>query len=118
MLPEDPISSSIRDCGGVAVLTVSGDIDMASGPAFKSAIGEALVGAPQALVLDLHRVDFLGSGGVQILLEAQRRIGDAARFAVVANDFSAGRIFQLLSLEELLSVYETVEDALREVKSS
>ncbi len=118
MLIEDPIISSIQDCDGVAVLAICGDIDTASAPAFKSAIGEALAGAPRALVLDLLEVHFLGSVGVQILLEAQRRIGDAARFAVVANDVAAGRIFQLLALDELLSVHKTVDDALREVKRS
>ena len=118
MLVEDPISSSIEFRGGVAVLTVRGEIDVASAPAFKSAIAEALAGNPQGLVLDLREVDFLGSVGVRILLEAQERVGDEDRFAVVARRPAAGRILQLLSLDELISVHETVGQALSRVTAN
>ncbi len=113
MLVEDPIGSSIEVRGGVAVLAIRGEIDVASAPAFKSAIAEALAGNPRGLVLDLLEVDFLGSVGVRILLEAQERVGDDDRFAVVAQSPAAGRILRLLSVDELLSVHETVVQALR-----
>ena len=112
MLLEDPISVSIQDCGGVAVLAVRGDIDVASAPAFKSAIGEALSGNPQALVLDLLRVRFSGSIGIRVLIEAQEKVGDHNRLAVVADGAAAGRMLQLLALDELLSVHQTVAEAL------
>lgn len=114
MLLEDPISTSIQGCGN-AVLAVRGDIDMTSAPAFKSAIAEALAGGPQALVLDLLEVKFFGSVGVRVLVEAQEKVGDGDRFAVVAHGSAAGRILQLVHLDELLSVHETVEDALSSV---
>ena len=118
MLLEDPISSSIHDCNGVAVVAIRGEVDTASAVAFRSAIGEALARDSQALVLDLCEAEFFGSVGVQVLLEAQKKIGDGASFAVVADHFAAGRIVQLLSLDELISVHETVEDALSWVSSS
>ncbi|MDT5021661.1 MAG: anti-sigma factor antagonist [Mycobacterium sp.] len=111
MLLEDPIASSIETRDGVAVLAVRGEIDVASAPAFKSAIAEALEGNPEGLVLNLLEVEFLGSVGVRVLLEAQGKIGDD-RFAVVARSPAAGRILQLLSLDELLSVHSTVDEAL------
>jgi anti-sigma B factor antagonist len=100
----------VRD--GIAVLAIRGEIDVASAAAFKSAIAEALAGNPRGLVLDLLKVDFLGSVGVRILLEAQERVGDDDHFAVVARSPAAGRILQLLSVDELLSVHETVGQAL------
>jgi len=119
VLLEDPISSSIHDCDGVAVVAIRGDVDTASAAAFRSAIGEALARDSQALVLDLCQAEFFGSVGVQVLLEAQQKIGDdGASFAVVADHLAAGRIVQLLSLDELISVHETVEDALSWVTSS
>jgi anti-sigma B factor antagonist len=112
LLLEDPIGSSIEFRGGIAVLTVRGEVDVASAPAFKSAIGEALGGNPQGLVMDLLEVEFLGSVGVRVLLEAQEKIGDGKRFAVVTRRPAAGRILQLLRLDEVLSVHETVDEAL------
>ncbi len=118
MLVEDPIGSSIEVRGGVAVLAIRGEIDVASAPAFKSAIAEALAGNPRGVVLDLLEVDFFGSVGVPILLEAQARVGDHDRFAVVARSPAAGRILQLLSIDELLSVHETVGQALSWVSAN
>jgi anti-sigma B factor antagonist len=112
VLLEDPIASSIETRDGIAVLAVRGEIDVASAPAFKSAIAEALEGNPEGLVLDLLEVEFLGSVGVRVLLEAQRKVGDDDRFAVVARSPAAGRILQLLALDELLSVHSTVDEAL------
>ena len=94
------------------MLGVRGDIDVASESAFKSAIGEALASQPQALVIDLLNVGFLGSVGIRVLLEAQERVGDDNRFAVVAHGPAAGRILQLLDFDELLAVHKTVEEAL------
>jgi anti-sigma B factor antagonist len=88
---------------------------MTSAPAFKSAIAEALTGDAQALVLDLVDVEFLGSVGVRVLAEAQEKVGDDDRFAVVARGPAASRIFQLLHHDRLPSVHETVEDALNAV---
>jgi anti-sigma B factor antagonist len=118
LLVEDPIGSSIEIRGGVAVLAIRGEIDVASAPAFKSAIAEALEGNPRGLVLDLLEVEFFGSAGVRVLLEAQEKVGDDDRFAVVARSPAAGRILQLLSLDELLSVHETVADALGQVSDN
>jgi anti-sigma B factor antagonist len=117
MLLEDPIGSSIEVHGGVAVLAIRGEIDVASAPAFKSAIAEALEGKKQGLVLDLLEVEFLGSVGVRVLLEAQEKVGDE-RFAVVARSPAAGRILQLLALDELISMHETVNGALSWMKTS
>jgi anti-sigma B factor antagonist len=111
MLLEDPIGSSMEVHNGVAVLAIRGEIDVASAPAFKSAIAEALEGKKQGLVLDLLEVEFLGSIGVRVLLEAQEKVG-ADRFAVVARSPAAGRILQLLALDALISVHETVNEAL------
>jgi anti-anti-sigma factor len=112
VLLEDPIGSSIEVRDGVAVLAIRGEIDVASAPAFKSAIAEALEGDPQGLVVDLLEVEFLGSVGVRVLLEAQEKLGDDYRFAVVARSPAAGRILHLLAFDELISVHETVNEAL------
>ncbi len=117
MLVEDPISASLEDHDGVAVLSVRGDIDMGSASAFKSAIGEALASNPPALVIDLLGVEFLGSIGVSVLVQAHERVGDDVRFAVVADRPVISRLVQMLRLDEVFSLHEAVADALVAVKS-
>ena len=117
MLVEDPISVSIDDHDGVAVLSVRGDIDLGSASAFKSAIGEALASSPAALVIDLLSVEFLGSIGVSVLVQACERVDNNVRFAVVADRPVIGRLVQVLRLDEVFPLHETVADALVAVTS-
>jgi anti-sigma B factor antagonist len=117
VLLEDPISASIEDHDGIAVLSVRGDIDMGSASAFKSAIGEALASGPPALVIDLLSVEFLGSIGVSVLVQAHERVGKNVRFAVVADRPVISRLVQMLRLDEVFSLHEELKDALVAVTS-
>ena len=49
---------------------------------------------------------------------AWKTVGDDDRFAVVARNPAAGRILQLLSLDELLSVHSTVDEALSRMRAA
>ena len=116
--PEDPITATVQRIGGAVVLTVSGELDMASTPAFKSAISEVLIGRPQAVIVDLSEVGFLGSAGVSTLVQAREKIGESARFAVVAGGAENGRTIEMLNLTDLLSVHDGLDDALKSVVTS
>ncbi|MCV7330096.1 STAS domain-containing protein [Mycobacterium cookii] len=109
---EDPIQASIEDHDGVAVLSVRGDIDMGSASAFKSAIAEALAKNPAALVIDLLGVEFFGSIGVSVLLQAHKRVNDDARFAVIADRPVIAQLTRLLRLDEVFALHETLAEAL------
>ncbi len=113
--PEDPISVRIDDQNGIVVLTINGDLGMASTQAFKCAISEALQRNPTAFVIDLSGVKYLSSAGISVLVEAQDRFGNHELFAVVADGPMTGRILQMLDLGDLLSVHETVDKALAAV---
>lgn len=65
--------SSQRD-GGVLTLTVSGDVDLATGPLVDEAIAAAIAGDEVSAVrVDLSAVEFLDSSGVALLLKGRRR---------------------------------------------
>lgn len=116
MLVQDPISAFVEYRNGIAVLSVRGDIDLGSASAFKSAIAEALADNPPALVIDLRGVEFLGSVGVSVLVEARERVDDDSRFAVVADRPVITRLVQMLRLDEVFALHETVAEASAAVK--
>jgi anti-sigma B factor antagonist len=67
------MSVSTQRDGGTLTVIVSGDIDLASGPAVSDAIGEALTADGAATVgVDLSGVRFLDSSGIALLLKARR----------------------------------------------
>jgi anti-anti-sigma factor len=108
---KDPITTSVNFTDGVAVVTVSGEIDLATVPAFEAAIADALTRQPDALIVDLTDVDFLASAGLQSLVATRENVAASARFAVVANGPATSRPIQLTGLDQILSLYPTLPDA-------
>ena len=96
----------------LAVVSVSGNVDMLSAPWLTDAIESALAKSPKALVVDLSRVDFLGSAGISVLMATHGKIGDSSRFAVVADGPTTHRPLTLLGLNEVMSLHRTLDDAL------
>jgi anti-sigma B factor antagonist len=106
------IATALSRRGDVAVVTVAGDIDLATAPVLQSAIIDAMAHAPCALVIDLSLVDFLGSTGLRILVQAQNSVRAAGRFAVVVDGPTTSRPIQLMGLGEMLAMRSTLQEAL------
>ena len=111
MPAKDPLITSVSHDDGVAVLSVSGEIDLATIPAFEAAIADALTQQPSALIVDLSGVDFLASAGLQALVATRESVTGTAGFAVVANGPATSRPIQLTGLDQILSLHPTVADA-------
>lgn len=112
MPAKDLITTSVSyDDDGVAVLSVSGEIDLATIPAFEAAIADALAQRPKALIVDLSAVDFLASAGLQALVATHEKIGGSAGFAVVADGPATSRPIQLTGLDQVLSLSSSVAEA-------
>ena len=112
MSNDDLISTSVMYQHGIAVLAISGEVDLASAVDFENAIAEVLAEDPPSLIIDLLGVRFLGSMGVGVLVKARDTFVDCQRFSVVAQGPLTARIIQLLDLDRVLSLQVTVEDAL------
>jgi anti-sigma B factor antagonist len=108
----DPITTSVAHREGVAVVSVGGEIDLSTAPAFEAVIAEALEEDPPVLVIDLSEVTFLASVGLRILAATQEKIGKSIQIAVVADNAAASRPMQLTGLDNLISLYPTVDEAL------
>jgi anti-sigma B factor antagonist len=117
LLHDDLISTSVTYHHGIAVLAISGEMDLASAAAVEHAIAEVLAEDPPSLIIDLSGVQFLASVGVAILLKARDKFVDCERFSVVAQGRMTSRAIQLLDLDHLLSLQETVEEALSDAKA-
>jgi anti-anti-sigma factor len=113
----DPIATAVADREGVTVLSVGGEIDLATAHALEAAITDALAGDPPALVIDLSTVQFLASAGLQILVATYEKVSKSARFAVVANGPATSRPIQLTGLDDVFALYPTLDDALTAVRA-
>src|SRR6476619_5705160 len=84
--------------GQATVLTVSGEGDMLTAPQLAEAIHNALAGRPEALVVDLSKVEFLASAGMTVLVTAQADVVPPTRFAVVAEGPATSRPIKLMGI--------------------
>jgi anti-sigma B factor antagonist len=98
------------------VLTVAGELDIATVPHLRERLGVALRGDVRRLVIDLRPLFFLDSVAVAALLQVARQLGDGGRLAVVvAPDSYIRMVFEIAGLPQCLDVVETLEEALAQV---
>jgi anti-sigma B factor antagonist len=108
----DAITTSVVHREGVAVVSIGGEIDLSTAPAFEAVIAEALDEDPPALVIELSAVIFMASVGLRILAGTQEKVGKSIQIAVVADNAAASRPMQLTGLDKLMSLYPTLDEAL------
>jgi anti-sigma B factor antagonist len=102
---------------GALILTVAGEIDMQTAPQLRAALGYAFVQAEGApLVVDLTRVVCLGAPGLTALVEATQQAQRRRKplRLVVDHTRPVVRPIELTGLDELLALYESLDDALDE----
>lgn len=112
-IPEEPMGVDVEHADGASVIRLSGEIDMLTTPTLRAKVTEELAGEPSVLVLDMLGVEFLGSSGLALLVEAleesrNRRVA----LRLVANSRPVSRPLQATGLTDLFEMYPSVEDAL------
>jgi anti-sigma B factor antagonist len=108
----DAMTTSVSVQDDATVLTVAGEVDLATAPALESAIEATLGGAPTALIIDLSQVTFLASAGMAALVGAHQRAGQSTRLAVVADGPATSRQLRMTNLDQVFDVHRTLDDAL------
>jgi anti-sigma B factor antagonist len=94
------------------VVSIGGEIDLSTAPAFEAAIAGALGEGPPVLVIELSEVSFMASVGLRILAATNEKFGKSTRVAVVADNPAAIRPIQLTGLDSIVALYPTLDEAL------
>ena len=99
--------------GQVAVVTPEGRLDLASASEFKQVLNDAVKAGDKIIVVDLSKVPFVDSSGLGALIsgmKATRLAGGDLRIAQVGEQ--ARLILELTTLDKVMKLYPTVEEAL------
>jgi anti-sigma B factor antagonist len=113
---EQPSGDSVRftvstESDGIGTVVVSGDVDLLTAPHMAAAVQRAQESG-KAVLLDLSGVDFLGSAGLSVLVQAARRAGDDhGRFAVLVTSHPVQRAIEVTGLDAALSIFKTADAA-------
>jgi anti-sigma B factor antagonist len=113
--PSDELMTVIRrDHGSHPVLVVHGEVDLSTGGRLRDAVSHVLQHADAGpVILDLSAVDFLSSSGLGHLValdEEGRQLARPLRI-VVSQTRSVVRPITTMGLDDVLSLFDTVEQA-------
>jgi anti-sigma B factor antagonist len=98
------------------LLTVSGELDIATAPLLRERLSAAIGGGVRRLVLDLCPVSFMDSVAVAAILHARRDLGEGGRMAVATAPESYPRlVFEIAGLPACLDLFETPGAAIAHV---
>jgi anti-sigma B factor antagonist len=96
-----------RSQGEHTVLSVTGEIDLYTAPTLQSELMAALGAGKTRLIVDMSRVDFCDSTGINVLLAAHRHARERGGELQLASPGSATRkVLQVTGLESVFSVIE------------
>lgn len=101
-----------REIDGVVIVAAVGAIDMLTAPQLQEAVVAAAQRKPSGLVVDLTSVDFLGSAGMQVLMETRKGLDGDTRFAVVADGPATSRPLKITGITDYVDLYPTLDVAL------
>lgn len=108
---ELPFRTTRESVGASVVVHVAGELDHETAPELSGCLSGAVrsVDPPAPVVVDLTRVDFLGAGGIGVLLDHQDEcLRRGSALVVVANNPAVLRPLQVLELMSVLGVRSCV----------
>ena len=109
---DPPLSFSITEEPGYAVVSVAGQIDAGTEQALRDALTSVRARGVLRVVVDLAGVAFLASSGIGVLMAARRALAAEGGSLVLASP--RGEVAQILSLTgvaEVIPVTPTVAGA-------
>lgn len=105
-----------RRIGACAIVSASGELDAFAAPDLRAVLREA--SDAETLVCDLATVSFMDSTALGVVVGAFKRSREAdTGFHVVLPSGPARRVFEITTLDRILPVAATLDDALRESRS-
>jgi anti-sigma B factor antagonist len=84
------------------IVQVEGELDLATAPLLDEKLAEAESAGARSVLLDLDRVEFMDSTGLQLLLARVILNGDGKRFALTTGSPQVQRLFRVAGVLDRL----------------
>ncbi|WP_344167729.1 STAS domain-containing protein [Pilimelia columellifera] len=105
------VRSQLRE--DTAVISVAGELDMATAPELQTHVNELTEQGCQRLIFDLGDTSFCDSTGLSVFVRAKNTCDAAGGdLRLAAPQRGVRRILEVSGLIDVLPTYDTVEDAI------
>ncbi len=98
-----------------SVISVEGDLDLATAPQLKRMLFDSLEDGHSQLVVDLSLTSFMDSTALSVLVGVNRSLDSGGRLAIVCARSNLLRIFELSGMDGAFAISPTLDDALAHV---
>lgn len=97
---------------GVPVVSVTGELDLATAPALEETLLALSDDPPGAVIVDLARCSFIDLRGLRVLLAARERLERLNRpLALVVGNSSLLRVLKITRVDALFAIYPSLTAA-------
>jgi len=97
----------------LAVVSVSGELDLYTAPRVRTGIHEAGVVGADRVIVDLSETSFIDSAALGVLVQETKRLeGRGQSLVLVNSDPRTMRVVELSGLNRVLPTYATLQDAI------
>ncbi|HWX96237.1 MAG TPA: STAS domain-containing protein [Solirubrobacteraceae bacterium] len=100
------------------VLSVEGELDLASAPSLKWALTDILDAGHDQVIVDLSLVSFIDSTALGVLVGVKKNLSPGAKLAISCTHPDVLNIFELTGLDSTFDIFPTFDDALAFVRGS
>jgi anti-sigma B factor antagonist len=109
-----PLSASTEAIGYRRVLSLRGEVDVATVASLQAAVDTVLHSAERDIWIDLSGLTFMDSSGLGVLLEARDALHrDRRALSIIAPSGPVRRTIEAAGLATALALFETRRDAHR-----
>jgi anti-sigma B factor antagonist len=98
--------------GSVTVLTVEGEVDIATAPKLREKLVELAAGGATRVVVNLEKVEFLDSTGLGVLVGGLKRVrAHEGSLRLVCTQERILKIFRITGLTKVFPIHSSVDEA-------
>jgi anti-sigma B factor antagonist len=111
---------STADLGeGVFSVSVAGEVDLATAPELKEALGEVVSSGANGVLVDLSKASFIDSTTLGVLMGAVKRLRpDGGELVIACHDPNIRKIFEITLLDRVFKIYDTPGPAVEYLRES
>jgi anti-sigma B factor antagonist len=100
-----PFSATAAEINGESVVTLTGELDMATAPDLAAVLDSVVKGGPGDVIIDLSALSFIDSSGIAVLVTGQQElIQQERRLSLRGARPHPMKVFEIAGLVELLNV--------------
>jgi anti-sigma B factor antagonist len=102
----------VQQRDGCAVLSVSGEVDLASAPQLRERLADLVVDGHRCIVVDLSATEFLDSTGLGALVIGLKRLrAHDGEMRVVCTTPRVRKVFEITHVDRVLPLFDSVDAA-------